>query len=158
MFLVVHVPIAHEQSLALHHHFHLFEVVADESRARANDVEDAISKTDARTNLYATCDDMDIGFDAVFVHKLAQDVRIAGGYLAVVEPLKASIVCLLRDSKRQATFAETEMRYNLCIFATLHKFVFANYADVGNSVGYALRNIIVAKIKHFEWEVGTLHQ
>ena len=99
MFLLVHTPVANEQSLAVHDHFHLFQIVVHKGRAAADNVEDSISQTNARANLHTARDNMYVSFDVVLCHKATQDTRIAGGYLFTVEPLKAGIVDTLRDSK-----------------------------------------------------------
>ena len=59
--------VADEQSLAPHDNFHLAQIVADEGRARRDDIEDTISQSDARADLYRTRDDMNFCLDAFLI-------------------------------------------------------------------------------------------
>ena len=76
---------------------------------------------------------MNVGVDAVFLHEVAKDVGVGGGYLLAVEPFQTGIVDLLRDGKAQATLAEAQTIDNLSVLATLYKFVLANDTDIGYS-------------------------
>ena len=100
--------VADEQGLALHHHFHLMQVIAYEGRAAADDVEDAVCQSDARADLHRTCDNMDLGLDTVLVEELLQNARVGGGYLLAVEPLYAFVIYLFGDGERQTALGETE--------------------------------------------------
>ena len=51
-------------------------------------------------------------------------------------------------------FTLTDLR----IFMTLHKLIFAYHANIGHTTGHTLGDIVIAKIKHFEWEIRGLHQ
>ena len=154
MLLLVHVPVADEQSLALHHHLNLSKIVADQSRTRTYNIENTVSQTDARTDFYRTRNDMDVGIDVVLLHKLAQDVRVRSSNLLAVEPLQSRIINLLRNGEAQAALAETQTVNNLRILSTLNKLVLAHDSDICHTRGYALRNIIITKVENLERKVA----
>ena len=158
MLLIIHFPVADEQSLALHHYLNLGEIVAYQCRTRADNIKDTICQTDTRANLHRTSDDVNVGIDIVLLHELAQDVRIRGSNLLAIKPLQSWIINLLRDGKTQAALAETQSVDNLCVFTTLNKLIFTHNTDVGNARGYALRNIVIAEIEHLQREITCLHQ
>ena len=72
----VHILVANQQGLALHHHLHLAEVVAYEGRAAADYVEDSVSKADARRDFHTARDDVNLSLYAVIFHKMSKYARI----------------------------------------------------------------------------------
>ena len=74
--LVVKILIGDEQRLALHHHFHLLEVVADERRSRADNIENAVSQANTRCNFHRSLNDMNINIDSLLLHERFEDFRI----------------------------------------------------------------------------------
>ena len=151
--LLAELPVADEQGLAPHHYLHLAQVVAYQCGAAADDVEDAVGESDARTDFHRPRDDVNFCLDAVLVEEVAEYGRIARGNLLAIEPLYALIVDFLGDGQRQTALREAQARDNLGILAALHKFVLAHHADVGHTAGYALRNVVVAEIEHLQGEV-----
>ena len=127
------VLVAYEQCLAVHHDFHFAQVVADQRRTAGHNVEDAVSQSDARADFHGTCDDVNLALNTLFLHIVAQYVGVGGGNLLAVEPVDPTILNLLGNGQRQAALRETKTRNDVSILATLYKFVFAHYADVGNS-------------------------
>ena len=90
--------------------------------------------------------------------KFLQDARIGRGNLLPVEPLQPMIVDLFGNGQRQAALGEAQPRDDLGVLAALHKLVLAYHADVGYALCHALRNVVVAQIKHLEREVRRLYQ
>ena len=70
------VAVADEQGFALHHNFHLCQIVAHKGTAAAYYVEYGVAQTNARTYLYRTGDYMYVGVYMVFVQETAQDIRV----------------------------------------------------------------------------------
>ena len=147
-----------EQGLALHDNLHFAQVVAHECRTAADNVEDGIGQSYARTNLYASHDDMYIGLDALLLKKLIQDDGVGGGNGLVVEPFQALIVNLLGDGQRQSAAAKAQTLNDLGLGTFLHKFVFAHHTDIGYTSGHALGYIVIAQVKHLKREVFGFYQ
>ena len=135
-----------EQSFALHHHFYLTEIIANEGRTTADDIEDTIGKTDARTDFHRTSDDMNLSINTFLCHELTEDVGIGSGNLLTIKPLHALIVDFFRDGKGETAFGKTQTRNNLRILTTLYKFVFTHYADICHTTGYTLWDVVITQI------------
>lgn len=75
-----------------------------------------------------------------------------------IEPLQSWIINLLRDGKTQAALAEAQSVDDLGILTALHELIFTYDTDVGYARGNALRDIVIAKVKHFERKITCLHQ
>ena len=85
--LLLHLGISDEQGLALHHHLHLAQVVADERRAATDNVEDGIGQAYARADFHAAGNDVYLGMDMMVVEELLKNDGIGCGYLLTFEPL-----------------------------------------------------------------------
>ena len=155
---LVEMLVANQEGLALHHHFHLAQVVAHQRRTAAHDVENAIGKTNARRYLHTAGNHVNLDVDAFLFHETAKDVGVGGGYLLALKPLQAIIVFFLGNGKRQTAAAETKTAHDVGLLAPLLKLVLAHYTNIGHATGHTLWNVVVAEIKHFEGKIGRLHQ
>ena len=107
LFLILaQVLVTDEQGLALHHHFHLAQVVAHQGGATADDVEDTVGQTNTRTDLHTTGNHMDISIDAFFFQEPTQDKGVGGSNLLAIEPLQSWILNTLGDGQTQTTLTE----------------------------------------------------
>ena len=150
--------VANEHSIAFHHHFHLTKIIANQGAATTHDIEDAVGKTDARTDFHTSCDDMYFGLDVILFQKTVQYIWIGGGNLFPIKPFYTRIVDALGNGEAQPTFAESQMLDDGSIFMPFHKFIFTNHANVGNSTCHTLRNVVVAQVEHFQWEIRGMDQ
>ena len=137
---------AYQQCLALHHHFHLAQIVANQRGATAHNIEDGIGQTYARTYLHTAGDNVHLGIQMVVGQEFPQYHRVARGNGLPVKPLQTLIVGILGNSQRQSATAETQSRYDFGLGTTLHIFVLAHNTNVGNARCHTLRNVIVAQI------------
>ena len=64
---------ANEQGLALHHNLYLAQVVADQGRTAAYDVEDGVGQSDTRADLHATGNHVNLGIDMIVGQEFLQD-------------------------------------------------------------------------------------
>ena len=71
MLLIVEIPVAYKQSLAVGDDFHLAQIVAHKRTARAYNVEDSIGKTNTRTNLHATRNNMNVSLYSILAQVFA---------------------------------------------------------------------------------------
>ena len=89
--------IPNEQGFALHYRFYFFKIIAYQSRTGTDDVENSIGQMNARCNLYRTGDEVDIGFDLLFVEVLLEDIWVGSGNFLSVEPLYSVVFYFLRN-------------------------------------------------------------
>ena len=147
-----------KQCLALHHYLYLAQVVANQGRTAAHDVEDSIGQSDTRANLYATGNHVYLSIDMILGQEFLQDDGIGRGNGFAIEPLKTLVVDILGDSQRQTALAETQTRDDVGLGTLLYKFIFTYYANISHARGNALGNIVIAQIEYFQGEVGCLDQ
>ena len=137
---------SYQQGLALHHRLHLFQVVGDQCGAAAHDVEYGVGEVYARRYLHRARYHVDVGVHALFLEVSLQDVGVGGGDSLALKPLRAVILLPLGDGQRQAAAAEAEPAYYVGLLAALQQLVLAHDAEVGNALGYRLRDVIVAEV------------
>ena len=151
--LLTQILVTDEQGLALHHHFHLAQVVAYQGRAAANDIKDTVGQTDTRTDLHATGNHMDVGIDSLLIQESAEDKGVGGSNLLTVEPLQSWILDALGDGQTQTALAEAQTLDDFSILVAFHELIFAYHTDIGHATGHTLRNIIITQVQYFEGEV-----
>src|SRR6185503_9956833 len=85
---------------------------------------------------------------------LEQD-RVTGSY-----PFSLQIVCyiffVLVNGERQPAFTKAKFFDDLSLFAFFIQNVLSHDANIGHSIFYILRNIVIAQEENLQWEIITL--
>ena len=152
------VAVGNEHSLALHHHFHLTQIIAHECAAAGHNIENGVRQPDSRANLHRTCDNMYVSRNMIGLHESSQDVGIRSCNLASLKPLEARILDGFGNGQREPTATETQRTHHVCLLLPLFELVLSHNSQISHARCHTLRDVIVAQIEHFDGEIAALHE
>ena len=101
---------------------------------------------------------MNIGYQSFFFEEATQDIGIGSGNLLALEPLQTIIAATFRHSQGETALAEAKRTHHFRILSPFLILVLTDYSEVSHTTCHTLRDVIIAKIKHLDWEVAALYQ
>ena len=158
LFLIAHILITDQQRFRFHHHFHLFQAIADQSRTGADNIKNSISQPDTRSHLYRTGNDMYFRIHPFRFHVILQNHRIRGCNLLAIKPFHTGIIDILRHCQRQTAFTESETFDDFCVFPFFNKLILSHNSQISHTGSYRLRNIVIPQEQHFYGKIRRLYQ